>query len=397
MNLIRFTKGCNNTRGRYCISLLALLAFSLLSMARAQGSPDIVWSLLGHSGAVKTVSFSPDGRYFASGGNDGAIQLRAAHNGSLVRTLAGHSWGVTSIAFWPDSQYLLSGGNDADVRQWRVADGSLVRTLYHDDSVTAVDVSPNGALLASSESWCHYGIYNAEIALWRSTDGALLGWWGAHYIHVSWVKFSPDSTLLASGGGWSDPTVRLWQVPAVNLVRTLSGHSGRVNCIVFSPDGSIVASAGADNLIILWRVADGARLRTLTGHGGAVQSIAFSPDGRYLLSGSVDNTLRIWQVSDGTQVRLYNQQTQGGVNAVAYLRNGRLFGYGRGDGTLVVARNPFWQAGDVDGNGCVEGADLLVVLRAFGQTDGSLSDIDGDGIVDDADLLMVLFNFGSGC
>ena len=53
-------------------------------------------------------------------------------------------------------------------------------------------------------------------------------------------------------------------------------------------------------------------------------------------------------------------------------------------------------AGDVDGNGCVDDADLLQVLFAFGAT-GDPADVNCDGIVDDADLLEVLFAFGSGC
>lgn len=53
--------------------------------------------------------------------------------------------------------------------------------------------------------------------------------------------------------------------------------------------------------------------------------------------------------------------------------------------------------GDVDRNGCVDDADLLQVLFAFGATGRNAADINGDGVVDDADLLIVLFNFGSGC
>ncbi len=54
--------------------------------------------------------------------------------------------------------------------------------------------------------------------------------------------------------------------------------------------------------------------------------------------------------------------------------------------------------GDVNGDGCVDDADLLAVLFAFGQTGSGLpEDVNGDGVVDDADLLTVLFNFGSGC
>lgn len=54
---------------------------------------------------------------------------------------------------------------------------------------------------------------------------------------------------------------------------------------------------------------------------------------------------------------------------------------------------------DADGNGCVDDADLLAVLLAFGNTGdpGITGDTNCDGIVDDADLLAVLLAFGSGC
>jgi len=54
--------------------------------------------------------------------------------------------------------------------------------------------------------------------------------------------------------------------------------------------------------------------------------------------------------------------------------------------------------GDLDGNGCVDDADLLQVLFAFGQQGADLAaDLNGDALVDDADLLQVLFAFGEGC
>ncbi len=55
-------------------------------------------------------------------------------------------------------------------------------------------------------------------------------------------------------------------------------------------------------------------------------------------------------------------------------------------------------AGDVNGDGCVDDADLLAVLFAFGcGSDCGPEDVNGDGVVDDADLLAVLFAFGNGC
>ncbi len=50
--------------------------------------------------------------------------------------------------------------------------------------------------------------------------------------------------------------------------------------------------------------------------------------------------------------------------------------------------------GDVNGDDCIDDADLLTVLFNFG-TDNPYADLNRDGVVDDADLLIVLFNFGS--
>jgi probable HAF family extracellular repeat protein len=69
---------------------------------------------------------------------------------------------------------------------------------------------------------------------------------------------------------------------------------------------------------------------------------------------------------------------------------------GRNEGFLLDT----WRVGDTNGDGCVDDADLLAVLFAFGSAgtgDARHEDINKDGIVDDADLLQVLFNFGSGC
>ncbi len=54
--------------------------------------------------------------------------------------------------------------------------------------------------------------------------------------------------------------------------------------------------------------------------------------------------------------------------------------------------------GDVNLDGCVDDADLLAILFAFGSTGTFLpEDVTCDGVVDDADLLTVLFAFGQGC
>jgi hypothetical protein len=106
----------------------------------------------------------------------------------------------------------------------------------------------------------------------------------------------------------------------------------------------------------------------------------------------------LWRTSDGGLLQTYDEETLW-ITQICFSPDGRLLGYSRWDATLVVARNPFAPPdGDVDGDGCVDDADFLRVLFAFGQSGSGLAeDVNHDGTVDDADLLMVLSGFGQGC
>jgi|GEM_PF-2106444 len=63
-----------------------------------------------------------------------------------------------------------------------------------------------------------------------------------------------------------------------------------------------------------------------------------------------------------------------------------------GDADLFIAQFRQPLLGDANGDGCVDDADLLVVLLGFDE-----GDLNGDGVIDDADLLRVLFQFGAEC
>lgn len=54
------------------------------------------------------------------------------------------------------------------------------------------------------------------------------------------------------------------------------------------------------------------------------------------------------------------------------------------------------RSADVNGDGCVDDRDLLLVLFALGSTNPA-ADVNSDGTVDDLDILIVLFSFGNGC
>ncbi|GBC91582.1 hypothetical protein HRbin15_00036 [bacterium HR15] len=123
------------------------------------------------------------------------------------------------------------------------------------------------------------------------------------------------------------------------------------------------------------------------GLGPGVVGLAFSlrapADRLFIFDGNGDDDIWYYDMNSGwPRVYMYDVLSDS---------------YNGGPGDLASVMQCASADGDVDNDGCVDDADLLQVLFAFGASGPNDADVSCDGVVNDADLLIVLFHFGNGC
>jgi WD40 repeat protein/serine/threonine protein kinase len=277
-------------------------------IASAGHGPDVkVWDaatgqvraeLNGDTLVVFRLAWSPDGRRIAVAGSDGRKQTvkvwDVATQKEIFELPPGQEY--FAVAFSPDDHYLVTGRLTAALQVWDAKTGDAIGTLgSHDREIRAVVFSRDGKHLASASP-------DGQVKLWDATRLAE-NQQGRLTLHArvprpsSNVAFSPDGRRLATGG--ERDTIKIWDVETGQELQTLWGHSGEVYTVAFSPDpdGRWIASGGEDSSVKVWDSRTGKLLHSFRGHTGLVSSVAFSPDGLHLASGSRDTTVKVWDLT----------------------------------------------------------------------------------------------------
>src|SRR5438874_7247556 len=145
----------------------------------------------GHSGAVSTIAWSPDGKWIASAGTDCTIQVWAAENMGKLCTYTRHSEKVNALAWSPTR---------------------ITSSLEH------------GYLIASASA-------DSTVQIWDSTTGHRLFVYRGHAQPVHAVAWSPDGQYIASAD--EDKMVQVWKVSTKDIPTEkilLTTHSSTTLC-----------------------------------------------------------------------------------------------------------------------------------------------------------------------
>jgi WD40 repeat protein len=281
---------------------------------------------------------SPDGKLTVSAGDNGTPRVSDPSTGQTVSELRGAN--VQSVAFSGDDKFVATVGSDNDALLWDPNSGQRKRTLPANkyDPIRMVAINANGQFVLAA------GGRSAEV--WEATRGQPLAKLDPSQVRqqYSGVAISPDGLLVIT----TEPyRARLWDVRAAGAEDKIVHESFElyidiqelpVHNALFSPDGKFIVVLGG-NSARLWESGSKRNLGVMTGVG---TSATFSADGKLLVTYSGDKTARVWKLPP-TNGNFESVELGGHAASVlnaAFSPDGKLVATGSDDKTARI-----WDAG----------------------------------------------------
>jgi hypothetical protein len=234
------------------------------------------------------LAFSPDGKSFASAGQDAVCRVWDVSTGKEQRQFGIYEGATTAMAWSPSGKLLVTGGHDGNISFWDPQTGrDLNQVRGHQGPVLALTFTADGDTLIS-------GGADNIVRLWDPNSCQELGQFTESFGTFEVVAIGPDSTTLALGS-W-ESTIRLCDVASSKELRGFRGPRVGVKAMAFSPDARTLATASVDGSVSIWELMTGKERKQFPKHLDGAFALAFSADGRMLASSGADTTVLIWDV-----------------------------------------------------------------------------------------------------
>jgi WD40 repeat protein/serine/threonine protein kinase len=246
---------------------------------------------LGAYGACFT--FSPDGRYLASGTTDALVRVWQLSTGYVVRRFRGHHRGIVALHFSPDGQRLASGGSDDVVKVWDLTrdpeSGGVETVVPLAYDTEALAFSADSRRIVFTFSLTRRG--SMRILALDPERYTLLDCWRLPH-EMKWytpsetVALDPEGGRLAFVSTGDLHGVQCWNARTGRAGPHLRGHQQPVGHVTLSRGGRWVASGtltwsspGVPAEVKVWDWEREQPVFARTWNGLGVARLAFSPNG----------------------------------------------------------------------------------------------------------------------
>ncbi len=167
--------------------------------------------------------------------------------------LVGHVGAINSVSFSPDGERVITAACDGFVKIWNPYNGNELVNLQATPCATGAEYSQSGQRILTND--------HAGIKIWDSILGAQIASSSPSQMTdaYSTAFFSPNEKYIAAFN--FNRQALILDATTLQTLHTLSGHTGNSNCSIFSADNQWLISSSGDGTIIIWDVQNGSQLR----------------------------------------------------------------------------------------------------------------------------------------
>ena len=298
---------------------------------------------------IGLISVTPDGALVAAkttgsaAGTPPTVLVWNGETGALLHRLVAD---VSCLSFTPDHSLLAGGETTGRIRFWSSVDGREVRAPLEPASdgkgraVTRLAFArrPIYPEPIGLERWTlASGDATGLITLWDPAAGQVYRQLSTPHVQIEVLAFSPDGTVLASGGRESP---QLWDAFSGESLLILD-TADQITGLAFSPDAARIAVTSRTGVypggVWIWELENGRGIQRFRGLERSLTYACFDPSGNFVAALSQNWRMGLWSLR--TRQLVAELKVEPGLSsdnaALAFKPDGTEFAFASGQSTEV--------------------------------------------------------------
>lgn len=252
------------------------------------------WS--GHTKGVSAIRFFPRlGHLILSAGMDTKVKIWDVFNsGKCMRTYMGHSKAVRDISFCNDGTKFLTAGYDKNIKYWDTETGQVISTFSTGKIPYVVKLNPDD----DKQNILLAGMSDKKIVQWDMNTGQITQEYDQHLGAVNTITFVDNNRRFVTSS--DDKSLRVWEFGIPVVIKYISEpHMHSMPSISLHPKMNWLAAQSLDNQILIYSTKERFQLnkkKRFAGHivAGYACQVNFSRDGQFVMSGDGEGKCWFW-------------------------------------------------------------------------------------------------------